>query len=376
MKKLKALALSDLHLGEPETLLYDNQYDIIDTTILKIEELSHAAENSRFESGIEELILIGDIVDLSEAPDKEAYQNTRNLLTHLLCKVNVEKVVYIPGNHDHHLWVKVLCKDYYKTQNNCKPEIPELPLCVEDPSAFIDNCLPSQHPPVEVWYPYYALDIKNQYFLFDHGHLFSKTLKKLSRPCTINRILRLFGKAREARTLKELEEMTYCFMEWVWHPKETRLLDVREKIYDWLRRASLRVKHKSTRRTTFEQDSRPIYDDDLLDQIKWYLLDICKIEGPAFSKKDFHLVFGHTHIGGTVLKADRKFRMKGPFISVWNTGGWLVPSRVFSPDAYILYIERTRDGLDPNPYKMVKSYGDPPIGDYDKRLLHTRLRGI
>ena len=90
------------------------------------------------------------------------------------------------------------------------------------------------------------------------------------------------------------------------------------------------------------------------------------------------VIFGHTHLGGRVIKDDRKIRIKGSFISIWNTGGWIVPSRAFSPDACIFYIERNKDRLVPNMYKLVKvvkSDGKPPVGDYDKRILYFREKG-
>ena len=42
MKKLKILALSDLHLGEPESVLFNSvdRFNLIDITIKKIIELS------------------------------------------------------------------------------------------------------------------------------------------------------------------------------------------------------------------------------------------------------------------------------------------------------------------------------------------------
>jgi metallophosphoesterase superfamily enzyme len=95
MKILKLLALSDLHLGERESVLFNSgdRFNLIDTTINKIIELSSGDDN--FNSGIEQLILIGDIIELSEATDEEAYANTKFFLTSLLNKVKIDKIVYI-----------------------------------------------------------------------------------------------------------------------------------------------------------------------------------------------------------------------------------------------------------------------------------------
>lgn len=170
-----------------------------------------------------------------------------------------------------------------------------------------------------------------------------------------------------------LEEIACSFIEWIWHPRETFWQGIREWIYDRSKRLFLLLKHGSTLRNTFREDSRPIYDEALLEQIQWYLLKICKIQPVYFHQKDFHFVFGHTHIGGMALKPVRRFRMNGPFISVWNTGGWLVPSEVFSPNAYVFYVERNADRLEPGVYKMVRIHGAIPVGDYDERLLSERL---
>ena len=99
-KKLKALVLSDLHLGKKNTLLYDNELGIRDTAIKKFNELSNTTPDDEFESGIEELILLGDILDLSEADDEKAYNSFKEFLEIFLKSVKVDKIVFIPGNFD------------------------------------------------------------------------------------------------------------------------------------------------------------------------------------------------------------------------------------------------------------------------------------
>jgi len=56
MKKLKALAVSDLHLGEGNALLHDNACEIIDATVGKIRDLSSARADDAVESGIDTFI--------------------------------------------------------------------------------------------------------------------------------------------------------------------------------------------------------------------------------------------------------------------------------------------------------------------------------
>jgi hypothetical protein len=211
-----------------------------------------------------------------------------------------------------------------------------------------------------VTYPHYRLDTESSYFFFDHGHLFSSALDKLTN-------------ASEAVSLEDLEEKTFRFMEKVWYETKSR---ARERIYDFFRKIKLRMKRawriRDSRRTTFDEDATPVYDDYLRSQIIWYLQDICKIKEEV--KKDFHFIIGHTHHGGRVLRVDRKIRINGRFITVWNTGGWLVPSKVFSPDAYIFYIEQTAKGLEPNAYKLVAKGHPEDEGDYSRSILQERVK--
>lgn len=358
MKKLKLLALSDLHLGEGEGLLYNKGVNIIDTAVNKIDELARGGNG--FEDGIDELVLIGDIVDLSEATEDEAYSNTIVFLTSLLEKVKIDKIIYIAGNHDHHLWVEMLKNHYNKeSYDECNPKTK---IVISKPKLFKEKCIPSSYNgEVEAHYPFYKLKMENSTFLFDHGHLFSSLLNRL---------------AGSAGSIEEIEEKTCEFMDALWFKGKTpwrkRLYDLREKVYDWARWLTDKIKHPD-RKVTFQEDSTPVYDDGLRNRVIDYL-KLAKVDNNEI--KDFHLVFGHTHYGGRVLRDDRKVRVNGRFITLWNTGGWLVPSDVFSPDAYIFYIEQTSDGLKPQAYKLVGRENDDEEGDYNKGILKDIAKRI
>lgn len=368
--------MSDLHFGEGNALLHDNSCGIVDKAVDAIEKLSRTSGDGRFNDGVEELILLGDIVDLSEAEDLDACRRAKEFFTRLLDDVDVGRIVFVPGNHDHHLWVKVLREKRPAAKKGRRPVIPDLPWTCENPAAFVDACLPPARPPTEVRYPCYALGDERRYFFFDHGHLFSPLFSKWSRVPVVRRLLRFKGRTQRARSLKELEETAFSFMEWIWHPKEGRLSDARERFYDGLARILLELKFKAARGNTFREDCQAILDDALVSQICWYLTRVCRIRWEFLYNRDFHFIFGHTHIGGRVLRADRRLRVGGPIISVWNTGGWIVPSEVFSPDAYLFYIEHTENGLTPDAYKMVRSREGIPADGYDGAVLKVRLQGV
>jgi hypothetical protein len=176
--------------------------------------------------------------------------------------------------------------------------------------------------------------------------------------------------AENAKSLEDLEERTYIFSEIIWYKTKGKL---REIGYDWLRKFNLEL-FRSERGTTFREDCKSLLDDYIREKIIWYLKEICGIKNEV--KKDFHFIFGHTHHGGRSLKADRKVRVNGKFISLWNTGGWLVPSKVFSPEAYIFYVKQTQNGLKPDMYKLVSKEKPEDEGDYFKEILRERAKCI
>lgn len=173
-----------------------------------------------------------------------------------------------------------------------------------------------------------------------------------------------------------MEDKEWKFMENIWLKGKTywriKINNFREMIYDGVRWLVLKVRYPN-RRTTFNEDSTPVFDDDLRNRIVKYLEELA--ESDATTKTDFHLVFGHTHHGGRVLSEDRKIRLNGYFINIWNTGGWLVPSDVFSPDAYLFYVEQTTNGLRTQAFKLVAKEGNEE-GDYDREILRERVKEI
>lgn len=131
----------------------------------------------------------------------------------------------------------------------------------------------------------------------------------------------------------------------------------------------------SSRETTFREDCTPLLDDNHRKRILWYLERICGITNEV--EKDFHFIFGHTHNSGRLVKEDRKIRLNGRFVTLWNTGGWIVPSEVFSPDACIFYIKRSERGEVPHLYKLVSRRPDSnDEGDYPRAVLERRHKEI
>ena len=324
--------------------------------------LNFPKEIKKNDSGIEQLVLIGDIADLSVASDEEAYENVKIFLTSLLDKVNIDKIIYTPGNHDHHLWVELLKKEYGKDNfRDCFPKI-KVDSSILNKEIFIKNCLQSDYPAerIEIYYPNYRFETDTAFYFFDHGHLFAQALGKLTN-------------ARIAKSLEDLEDKSYKFMENVCYKiSRFRLVEI---FFDWFRKIKLGFgSSRLMKRTTFKEDGKTLLDNYVREKVIWYLREICGIKSEV--EKDFHFVFGHTHHGGRLLKSDRKVRVNGKFISLWNTGGWIVPSEIFSPYSCIFYVKQTQYGLKPDLYNLVSQEKPEYEGNYPKNILRERVKHI
>jgi len=370
MKKIKAVALSDLHLGDTESLLYQdnkNKENIIDITTDKIAQLPDPKDGEKGQ--IDELILMGDIADLSEAKPKIAYDNLKVFLNKLLDKVNISKIIYVIGNHDHHLWVELIEYNQKKKYMDCvKTNI----LIHKENDDFFKERFGNIDVDMLFTYPNYIIqsDDPCATFFFHHGHFLSET------------VIEGMVNKEKVKDLEDLENRATRDMEFVWWNLK-KIDPIKERFYDLIvRKAEYFFQKRSSRGTTFVEDSKPIADDYMLKSMAWYLNKICKIN--LRLNEDFHLIFGHTHQGGRLLRDDRTLRIQGRFITVWNTGGWIVPTDLWSPDAYIFYIEEKKENgkitLIPNAFKIVAfpeetNYPNAE-GDYDRSILYKCLSRI
>lgn len=90
-------ALSDLHLGAPTSYL--NLVSVRSRLIEKLKELSGGHLNV--------LCLVGDIIDLTVGSFPKAWVIAKEFFE-LLNELDIDHLFYIPGNHDHHLWVMLV----------------------------------------------------------------------------------------------------------------------------------------------------------------------------------------------------------------------------------------------------------------------------
>ncbi|OAQ21837.1 metallophosphoesterase [Thermosulfurimonas dismutans] len=102
-KECLALVFSDLHLGEEDSILmYPDSNEGVNRHYL--EALKEFLSQSIGTERVRYLILAGDALDLSLARRRQAFLAFKTFLEGMQDLFS-EAVIYLPGNHDHHLWV-------------------------------------------------------------------------------------------------------------------------------------------------------------------------------------------------------------------------------------------------------------------------------
>jgi len=142
---LVAMFLSDFHIGEnfggvsrhipTEWQLYYDSAEAFQNMYYhkKIGEMVHSIRETlkrNEQEHIPYLILLGDIFDLAVHNESDAFNlaheffnaplfNGRSLISFF------DRVIYLPGNHDHHVW-RMLQEEYY-VENRLQNDLPALP---------------------------------------------------------------------------------------------------------------------------------------------------------------------------------------------------------------------------------------------------------
>ena len=106
--KLKLLAISDTHLGEETSLLsFPRGLQQLWRTLAK-DKAFWAPIFPDFDPDkrvqVEDLVLLGDIPDRTLSSTSQISANTHAFAMMLGDALEIERAVYVPGNHDHTLW--------------------------------------------------------------------------------------------------------------------------------------------------------------------------------------------------------------------------------------------------------------------------------
>ncbi len=208
----KAVVISDLHLGKENSIL--------NPTFFSWTYMKELVRQMSSVGVIDELILLGDFVDFSLTTLREAYKNAQEFFNIIGKLENIKEIIYIPGNHDHHLWIELVeTKDIIEKIS--KGYIPaHIDTYVENmvdrtfgnngESIFLHSLLPLRKDgtkiQLKVKYPHHsrAFGDKKRQYLFTHGHYLEDMFK------ATNLLL-------EPSSLAELESFNCLWLEGFWY---------------------------------------------------------------------------------------------------------------------------------------------------------------
>ncbi|MCX6628442.1 MAG: hypothetical protein NTW28_12525 [Candidatus Solibacter sp.] len=108
MSNIRYVCLSDLHLGEEDSLLTDTKDGSRPSPTLRClaECLAETLRHNQPGAPKPGLILAGDVLELALCPSQQALTAFEQFLWSVMPS-NSElfgEIVYLPGNHDHHMW--------------------------------------------------------------------------------------------------------------------------------------------------------------------------------------------------------------------------------------------------------------------------------
>ncbi|UCF16803.1 MAG: metallophosphoesterase [Phycisphaerales bacterium] len=381
MADIAYVCLSDMHFGEEDSLLTNLRVGSsrIDTSqpsaVLKqlVRCLKFLISQNRGKKK-PKLILNGDILELALCSTKEAAMAFERFVE-LTMKKGQElfgsKIVYIPGNHDHHLWETAREKQYTNHIGRSKKKQLDEPWRTTSmfvatgsgtvPSGFLTTLVQRRFPEVAIEIAYPNLGLLNQdasrCVVFHHGHF----LDPLYRLMTTLRTL-AFPKRREPLAIWDIEAENFAWIDFFWStlgrsgeagkaiervyekmydPKQFKtflhdFIDNLDHKYDlpsidWVTNRILKGMAtafvKKQAKVLERKDVKDPLSNKIEDGLRWYIDGTLReqIRGERDHKmpRDVTFVFGHTHKPFS-RTLEKKTSRKA--INAYNTGGWVVES--------------------------------------------------
>jgi UDP-2,3-diacylglucosamine pyrophosphatase LpxH len=163
------VVLSDLHLGEKVDECTFAKKSNINSFIKELEALGP----------IKELVLLGDVLELSLAPMSEVTKQMKALFGGInTIHDKIEKVIYVPGNHDHHIWTlhveQKIAEDMRMGRSGSDFELPDYTGGkFVGTDSFISGYFPDDglKEKLVIKYPIHEIELSNgKTCLLHHGH--------------------------------------------------------------------------------------------------------------------------------------------------------------------------------------------------------------
>jgi UDP-2,3-diacylglucosamine pyrophosphatase LpxH len=292
----KIIAISDAHFGD-ETQLLDDR-NLVDRLLTVLAD----------RGPVSELVLLGDMVDLWVETLVPALRLARYFVEGLTGLENVARITYIPGNHDHDVFMNAFRSGLDHQILHGDLTTPKfMPSHTYERFALKGLAHPGSKTGFRMVYPFVVREANGKEVVFTHGHhldFFDASFKGWFRTFWLSR--HIIKKRRRSATLKDIEMANVPFYSGMsvvpWVPELVveglRFYRVINFFAKLLRTGSLL---ESPRRDTLIREN---YDEIAM------LLPLFGHPEPGC------FVFGHTHRPGVG-------KIPGTAITVANTGSWV-----------------------------------------------------
>jgi hypothetical protein len=393
--RLKILAISDTHLGNSVSLLSSSRGSRHLRETLRRWLLPHD------EAQIEELILVGDILERAWAPLPKVRTCARDFIETLRDVAAIEKVIYLMGDHDHTLWTAYREKrlggesdtrgitgprgDTLVKEGNHRDETGEATELLSIFFGHLSGPLwkeieQGKGPDFVIANPVYARRVAGRTYAFAHGTHFRKDIvwpRWMKLPADFLTPNGGFGvqridpghDVRHADSMEDLERILASFVD------DVRPVYEDNRAASWLRRLHHRravLRGKFDKVSSITKESRLFSWEELAqspqerirrlatdgqlehESLRWWqkyflphLLE--HLEEGGFPQEDLAFVFGDTHDGGWgEMPLD-----SGGRVRLYNLGGWVLYDAKGHPDCHLFAVDEAGEE-----YLLDASFGE------------------
>jgi UDP-2,3-diacylglucosamine pyrophosphatase LpxH len=291
----RVVIISDMHLGDPHDSLADPG---------RIDALAGAVNDL---GQVDDLVILGDLFDFWQAPFEVALERARPLMHALHMLPGVRRLVYLPGNHDHHVF-----RMYYEGQvmdrlREGDLTMPELSMPMTRDYPVMKALAPRDATvPLYTTYPIYQVSVQGKAAFLTHGHLLGMFERSLWKP-KHSRVSSYLLNKNSSLDLGDMERFIAPYYEMATLSTYIPgVVENRYRVYRWLNNMGKywgitpESRASKYRGTTIEENAA---------ELEALLQHFCE-ETPAY------FVYGHTHVAGMM-----RLPLSGTLAV--NTGCWL-----------------------------------------------------
>jgi UDP-2,3-diacylglucosamine pyrophosphatase LpxH len=303
----RILVISDTHFGDDSMLLDDERL------------VERFVEVLAARGPFSELVLLGDVLDLWVSTLMPALRGARRFIEAITGLAGVEKVVYVPGNHDHQMFMDAFRLEMEKLVAKGDLATPKfMPARTYDETLLSRLAHTSRREHMKMTYPFLVRRLGGREVVLTHGHHldFYAASHGWARTFWLGR--HVLKKRRRQATLHDIEmaNIPFCGAMSVapWVPE---LVSEGLRYYHIISFFGRLFRSESMRRS-------PLRDSLIKENYK----EIERLLPQLGYPRPACFVFGHTHRPGIG-------KLPGAEVAIANTGSWTrledeeVPSRTW-----------------------------------------------